>query len=221
MHFSAVARYSKKLVRQDSEFCVQDMALACLDSPAKIECFVKMLQVDWSSPVNLRINKDNGLSHMCCKVFYLCIWDSCDSPYTGTPAQCMDISDDGTSTHGGSLALIKLSGPLIGLSVALIPDLTPRPGAPILLLLVKVLCPLLMRLTPKMHLWEVIHPSATAWTTVSTRNSPSDMRFDGLGEGTAWRLLWRIRDCKASHRGGLTHMLSLPFGPDAGYLYPL
>lgn len=112
---------------------------------------VEMLQVDRSSPVNLRIDKDNGLNHMCCTVLHLCIWASGKIPYTGTSAQRTDISDDGIGTHGSSLALIKLSGPLIGLSTPLIPDLTPGSGAPILLFLVKVLCPLLVRLTPEMH----------------------------------------------------------------------
>ena len=59
------------------------------------------------------------------------------------------------------LALLKVSGPFIGL-LALIPNLAPGAAAPVLLLLLlKVLGPLLVWLCAKLQIGEVLDPPAT------------------------------------------------------------
>ena len=56
------------------------------------------------------------------------------------------------------MALLKVSGPFIGL-IALVPDLAPGAAAPVLLLLLlKVLGPLLMWLCAELQTGEVLHP---------------------------------------------------------------
>ena len=64
--------------------------------------------------------------------------------------------------HCCRLALLKVSSPFIGL-LALIPNLSPGATAPILLLLLKVLGPLLVWLCAKLQVGEILDPPATRY----------------------------------------------------------